>query len=293
MMAAVQAYLTLRRAAGFDLSTAGWLLCSFARFAAERNETHVRTKTAIDWATQASSVAQRDARLKAICRFVRHIRVEDHRHELPPQNYFGWRKRRPTPHIYSDNEISRLIQAAKWLGPVGGLRPQTYSTLLALLAAAGLRISEALNLRFADITTDGLLVRETKFQKTRLVPLHDTAVAGLHRYVTRRRLIGAGDDRVFIDRHGRALQYQLVYSTFQTLLKKAGLLQAPSGRRPHLHDLRHAFAVKALQACPAGRSRISEHMVALATYLGHVNIYATYWYLEATSELLRDIADVG
>jgi hypothetical protein len=163
--------------------------------------------------------------------------------------------------------------------------------LLALLAATGLRISEALNLRFADITADGLLVRETKFQKTRLVPLHDTAVAGLHRYVTRRRLIGAGDDHVFIDRHGRALQYQLVYSTFQTLLKKAGLLQAPSGRRPHLHDLRHAFAVKALQACPAGRSRISEHMVALATYLGHVNIYATYWYLEATSELLRDSAD--
>jgi integrase/recombinase XerD len=239
-------------------------------------------------------VAQRDERLKTICRFVRYIQVEDHRHELPPANHFGWHKRRRVPYIYSQIEINRLIQAAGQLGPPGALRPHTYSTLLALLAATGLRISEALNLRFADIMADGLLIRETKFKKTRLVPLHDTAVAGLNRYLARRRQIGAGDDRVFVGDHGRALPYQAVQSTLQTLLKKTDLWRpAPSRRRPRLHDMRHRFAVLALQACPTGRRRIGEHMVALATYLGHVNIYSTFWYLEATSELLRDIADVG
>lgn len=293
MIAAVQAYLALRRAAGFDMSNAGYLLASFAGFAVARNDTHVLSATAIAWASQAPSVAQRDARLKTVCRFARHIRVEDHRHELPPSNHFGWRKKRRLPHIYSNSEIDRLVQAANRLGPHGALRPHTYSTLLALLSATGLRISEALNLRFADITADGLLIRETKFQKTRLAPLHDTTTAGLQRYVVRRRQIGAGDDHVFVCDHGRQLRYLTVQSTFQKLMKTAGLWPAPNGRRPRLHDMRHTFAVRALLASPAGRSRIGEHMVALSTYLGHVNIYATYWYLEATPELLRNIADVG
>ena len=293
MMAAVNAYLTLRRAAGFDMFNAGFLLASYASFAAERNEAHVSAETAIAWASRGPSVAQRDERLKTICRFAHYIRMEDHRHALPPANYFGWRKRRRVPYIYSEDEISRLLQAAGQLGPSGSLRPHTYSTLLALLAATGLRISEALELRFADITADGLLIRETKFKKTRLVPLHDTAVTGLNRYVGRRRKVGAGNDHVFIGDHGRPLPYSAVHSTFQTVLKKALLWPPSGGRRPRLHDMRHAFAVKALRSSPAGRSRIGEHMVALATYLGHVNIYSTYWYLEATPELLRDIADIG
>ena len=156
-----------------------------------------------------------------------------------------------------------------------------------------MRISEALALRFTDITTDGLLIRETKFRKTRLVPLHDSAVAGLERYVVCRCRAGPSNDRVFVGSRGRPLQYQAVQSTFKTLLRAAGLWPMPNGRRPRLHDLRHTFAVRALQASPAGRRRIGQHMVALATYLGHVNIYATYWYLGATAELLRDIADTG
>jgi integrase len=293
MMAAVNAYLALRRAAGFDMFNAGFLLASYASFATERNEAHISAETAIAWANRGPSVAQRDERLKTICRFARYIRAEDHRHALPPANYFGWRKRRRVPYIYSEGEISRLLQAAGRLGPAGALRPHTYSTLLALLATTGLRISEALKLRFTDITADGLLIRETKFKKTRLVPLHDTVMAGLNRYVARRRQVGAGDDHVFIGDHGRSLPYSAVQSTFQTLLRKAGLWPPSGGRRPRLHDMRHAFAVKALRASPAGRSRISEHMVALATYLGHVNIYSTYWYLEATPELLQDVADIG
>jgi integrase len=293
MMDAVEGYLRLRRKAGFDMSNAEYLLASFARFAAERSETHIRTQTAIDWAVQGPSVAQRDARLKTVCGFARHIRVEDGRHELPPVNHFGYRKKRRVPYIYSRREINRLIEAALQLGSPGELRSQTYATLLALLSATGLRISEALALRFSDITADGLLIRDTKFRKTRLVPLHDTAVAGLERYLRHRRQLASGDDHVFIGDHGRPLHYQTVQSTFQKLLRKAGLSPSPSDHRPRLHDLRHAFAVRALQNSPTGRTRIGQHMIALATYLGHVNIYATYWYLEAAPDLLRDIAEVG
>ena len=293
MKDAVAAYLSLRRAAGFKMSNAEYLLGSFARFAAERNESRVHTQTAIDWAARGPSAAQRDARLKAICRFARYLRVEDDRHELPPVNYFGYCKTRRMPYIYSSDEIGRLLEGAGRLRPRGAMRAETYTTLIALLACTGLRVSEALGLKFADITDDGLLIWETKFRKTRLVPLHDTATAGLRHYLIRRRQLGAGDDHVFVGSHGRRLPYSTVQCTFETLLKAADLWPAPGRHRPRLHDMRHAFAVRALQTSPAGRPRTGQHMVALATYMGHVNIYATYWYLEATADLLSDIAGAG
>jgi len=291
MKDAVAAYLALRRAAGFEMASAEYLLDSYAIFATGRNETHVRTQTGIEWAVHGPSVAQRDARLKTICRFARHLRVEDDRHELPPANYFGCRKTRRMPYIYSSNEISHLLEAAG-LGPRGTMRAQTYATLIALLASTGLRVSEALKLRFSDITDDGLVIRDTKFRKTRLVPLHDTTAAGLQRYLIRRQVV-TGDDHVFVGRCGRMLPYSAVQCTFKTLLEAAGLRAPPGRHRPRLHDLRHSFAVRALQASPTGRGRPGQHMVALATYLGHVNIYATYWYLEATADLLSDIAGAG
>jgi integrase len=291
MLNAIETYLALRRATGFAMSSPEYLLKSFAAFAAERGQTHVQTKTAIDWAALGATVAQRDARLKALCRFVRHVQVEDAKHELPPANHFGARKRRRTPHIYTSDEIGRLAQAALRLRAMGGLRPHTYATLIALLSATGLRISEALKLTIADVTSDGLLIRETKFRKTRLVPLHDTAATGLQRYLARRGP-GSDDDPVFVDKRGRPLRYIAVKETFDRLVGKAGI-RLRSGRRPRLHDLRHTFAVRALQGSPSGRSRCGAHMAALATYMGHVNIYATYWYLEATADLLLDVAVAG
>ena len=243
MLKVIETYLALRRATGFAMLSAEYLLKSFAAFAAERGQTHVEIQTAIDWAALGPSVGQRDARLRAVCRFVRHVRVEDIGHELPPPDYFGARKRRRTPHIYTTGEINRLIDAGLRLRPMRGMCPCTEATLIALLSATGLRISEALKLTIADVTRDGLLIRETKFRKTRLVPLHDTAG-----------------------------------------------IKSRSGHRPRLHDLRHTFAVRALQGAPTRRGRCGAHMVALATYMGHVNIYATYWYLEATADLLRDVA---
>jgi integrase/recombinase XerD len=293
MMPAMERYLALRRAAGFQLSNAEYLLRSFARFAAAQNETYIRGETAIAWAARGRSVAQRDQRLKTVCRFVRYVRFDDGRHELPPANHFGYRKRRRVPHIYSIGEIERLVRTALQLGRPGSLKGQTYATLLALLVATGLRISEALKLRIPDITPDGLLIRETKFRKTRLVPLHDTAVAGLQRYVRRRRQVAAGEDHLFIGEDGHSLPYQTVQSTFVKLVKRADLCPGPNRHRPRLHDLRHTFAVRALQDSPPGKRRVGQHMVALATYLGHVNIYATYWYLEAAPDLLGDIASVS
>src|SRR5712671_1510463 len=133
MLKAIEAYLDLRRATGFAMSNAECLLKSFAAFAAERGQTHVHAQTAIDWAALGPSVAQRDARLRAVCRFVRHVQVEDLGHKLPPANHFGACNRRRTPHIYTTDEIGRLIEAALRLRPMGGLRPYTYSTLIALL----------------------------------------------------------------------------------------------------------------------------------------------------------------
>jgi integrase/recombinase XerD len=289
MLKAIEAYLALRRATGFAMLNAEYLLKSFAAFATDRGQTHVHTQTAIDWAACGPSVAQRDARLKAVCRFVRHVRVEDARHELPPVNHFGARKTRRSPHIYSTAEIDRLIEAALRLQPKGGLRSRTYGTLIALLSVTGLRISEALKLTLADVTRDGLVIRETKFRKTRLVPLHDTAVAGLRRYLARRWPRSEADP-VFVDARGLPLRYIAVKETFDRLV---GSIAPAAKRRPRLHDLRHTFAVRALQGSPPDRSRSGAHMVALATYMGHVNIYATYWYLEAAADLMRDVAAAG
>ncbi len=289
MIETAKTYLSVRRSAGFALSNVGYLLHSFATFAADRGEAHIRTATAIDWASQSVSLAQRHTRYQTVCRFAQYVRLEDSRHESPPSNHFGYHKTRRTPHIYSRAEIDRLILAAVQLAPAGSLWPQAYATLISLLAATGLRISEALGLLISDITPNGLLIRKTKFQKTRLVPLHQTAVAGLRRYLTLRRRKCSGTEHVFVSNRGKPLTYPEVYGVFLKILKSADLLSS-GGRRPRLHDLRHTFAVRALETSPSGRRRIGRHMVALATYLGHVNIDATYWYLETTPELLRDIA---
>ena len=292
MIAAVESYLAVRRAAGFALSKAEYLLRSFASFAADRNQTHILTATAIDWAGQVGSVEQRHTRYQTICHFAQYLRVEDARHELPPANHFGYRKTRRIPRIYSRGEIAGLVLAATRLSSSDSLLPKTYAALISLLAATGLRISEALHLLVSDITPNGLLIRRTKFQKTRLVPLHETAVTGLGQYLMSRQEARRGGDHVFVSDDGKPLVYWKVHSVFRTLLKSAGI--KPSGSRwPRIHELRHTFAVRALESSPTGRQRIGQHMLALATYMGHVNIDATYWYLETTPELLLDIAVVA
>jgi integrase len=291
MMAAVESYLAVRRAAGFTLSNTEYLLRSFANFANDRNQPHILTATAIDWANLAGSVAQRHTRYQTVCRLAQYLHAEDAEHKLLPANYFGYRKTRRVPHIYSRDEIERLVFAAMRLPSSDPFQPETYATLIRLLAATGLRISEALQLLVSDVTAKGWLIRRTKFQKTRLVPLHDTALAGLGHYLERRQEMGRGGDHVFISDGGQPLVYGKVHRVFRILLKSAGF-QPTGGRWPRIHELRHTFAVRALESSPRGRQRIGQHMLALATYLGHVNINTTYWYLETTPELLSDLAVV-
>mgnify|MGYP000391709901 CR=1 FL=1 len=289
MMDAINHYLTVRRVCGFVLSNDEVLLRSYATFAARRHEKHVNASTAIEWAGLGPSIAQRDTRLRTVCRFSRFIRLDDNAHQLPPARHFSHHKKRRLPYIYSDTELAQLIQAALELDTRDALRPRTYATLIALLAVTGLRISEAINLRLSEVTTEGLVISKTKFHKSRLVPLHESAALGLDRYLRFRSRWNACDDHVFIDDGGKELSYGVVYRMFQKLLN-AAQLSSPSERpRPRLHDLRHRFAVRALQASPQNCASVSQHMLALSTYLGHVNIDATYWYLEATPELLRDI----
>jgi site-specific recombinase XerD len=226
---AVESYLAVRRAAGFTLSNTEYLLRSFSAFAADKDQTHIRTATTIDWASQAGSVAQRHTRYQTICHFAQYLRAEDPRHESPPLNHFGYRKTRRVPHIYSRGEIDGLVLAATRLPSSEPLQPRTYAALISLLAATGLRISEALHLLVTDITPNGLLIRRTKFQKTRLVPLHATAVTGLAHYLMHRQKARRGGDHVFVSEQGQPLVYWKVHGVFRTLLKSAGL--KPSGGR--------------------------------------------------------------
>jgi integrase len=292
MIHAAENYVAVRRAGGFAVVNAEGLLRSFVRFATARGEHHVHTATAIEWAALGASVAQRDERLKTVWRFARFVQAEDNRHELPPPNHFGYHKTRRPPYIYSPAEIGRLVDAAFHIGIPGSLEPQAYSTLIGLLATTGLRIREALGLRFSDVMSAGLLIRKTKFQKTRLAPLHDSTAAAVERYLTLRRTVHPHREGIFITDDGRPLGYATVRRNFRKILAHAEIAPA-AGRWPRLHDLRHTFAVRALENCPDGRQRVGQHMLALATYMGHANIVATYWYLEATPELLRDIATAG
>jgi len=285
----VESYLAVRRACGFQLKSESNFLRRFALFSEARGKHHVCSETAIEWAGLAKSVHQRARRLGQVIRFARYLRAEDQSHELPPP-FFGSEKRpRPIPYIFSQENIQRLIQAASQSG-YRTLRRQTYSTLFALLACTGLRVSEAIRLRFDDMTSDGLVIRGSKFRKSRLVPLHETAQAGLERYLNQRRSYAPFDDHVFVSLRRKSLLVKDVETAFQTAVDKIGLQRGPGLPRPTPHSLRHTFAVRALEACPDDRDTITKHMLALSTYLGHSKVSETYWYLEATPDLMRDIS---
>ncbi|MCP4207793.1 MAG: tyrosine-type recombinase/integrase [Shimia sp.] len=290
MMKKVDDYLALRRAAGYVLEVPEYHLRNFARFATQREETLICTPTVIEWASRAPSLNQREHRLQTVLRFARHLRAEDPRHEVPPRGIFRRRRTRPTPYMWTPQEVALLLQAASQLEPQDSLRPHMYRTLFALLYVTGLRISEALALEFDDLDSETLLIRETKFKKSRRIPLHQTSVGALQRYLKRRQRVGTEHEFMFISVRGRRLDRSSVGWVFRRLLKTIGLNSDKQKRRPRIHDLRHAFAQRALETSPEGRDNIGRHMLALSTYLGHAHISDTYWYLEASPTLMRDIA---
>jgi integrase len=279
----------MRRACGFAFQSEGTCLHSFAAFSEARGCHHVRSDVALEWACQARSTRQRARRLGIVIRFARYAHAEDARHELPPPVLGSENSPRPVPYIFSREDIQQLMHAASQAG-YRTLRRATYSTLFGLLACTGLRLSEAIHLRYGDITADGLVIRRTKFRKSRLVSLHTTARAALERYLDQRRPYAPLDDHVFISLRRKPLLVSDAERAFRTAAAKIGLRREPGRPRPTIHAFRHTFTVRALEACPDDRDRITRHMVGLSTYLGHGHVGHTYWYLEATPQLMRDIS---
>ena len=288
---ALDDYLAVRRAVGFKLKTAELYLRYFVRFADARGDIYVRADSAIDWAAQARTEVERHRRYRCVLGFAHFIHLEEPRHEIPPEHVFCGYLPRPSPYIFTDDALRRLLRAAARLGPSGSLRPHTYKTLFTLLAVTGLRPAEAYALRHHDITHDGLMIRETKFGKSRLVPIHPSTRVALDHYLEHRRHLAVHDDHVFVSLAQRPLSSCIVSRTFRQLLRTASLPDRPG--RPRVYDLRHRFATRALEACTDTRNHVGRHMLALTTYLGHGRIASTYWYLENTPELMTDIAASG
>jgi integrase len=290
LSATVKRYIDLRLALGYRCRDEADLLCRFARHATAHGDAVVRTETVLAWAAAGPSPGARRTRLLVVRRFSQRMRIEDPRHELPPPDAFGPPPPRRMPYIFTPESMRGLLDGAAALGPRGSLRPKTYATLFGLLACTGLRISEALALRLEDISPDGLVIRCTKFHKSRLVPLHATCWRALKAYLVARAHAARGTSAVFLSVHGTGLHYSTVVTTFLGLVRGMGLHPGPARPGPRIHDLRHTFAVRSLERCAGGQDAVARHMLALSTYLGHARLAHTYWYLQATPPLLAEVA---
>jgi len=290
---AVDTYLAARRAVGFKLRDHEGILHDFAAFASAKGDTHVQRGTVLEWVGRGLRSPLRNCvRLRTVVRFARYLHAEDDRHEIPPEDACGHhRPQRRPPFLFSPAQVEALVRAALTLGPPNSLHPHVYSTLFGLLATAGLRISEALNLRIEDVTREGLVVRNTKFAKSRLLPLHPTTRARIERYLARRLKQAGSCPWMFVSIHGRQLHANTVRGVFRRLVYALGIAQPQDKLRPRLHDLRFYFANQALTMSPGDPDGISRHMLTLTTYLGHCDARNGYWYLEATPALFVKIAD--
>jgi integrase/recombinase XerD len=289
-------YVALRREMGFQSRATERLLLDFVAFAETRGQTEApTTQLAVDWACSPAGGRRDGARRLSVLRgFLAHVRASLPQTQVPAVGLLRG-PRRPAPHIFSDEEMTALLRAARSLGPAGALRPYTYVTLIGLLASCGLRIGEAVGLRVGDVrleaTPPHLLISESKFRKSRLVMLHPSAVTALREYVRHREHLGYSRacGAFFVSEKPGPLPAGSARRTFARIARCAGVRPA-TGRGAHLHDLRHTFAVRRLLLwCRAGvdvRARLPE----LSVYLGHVRPADTYWYLTATPELLATAA---
>jgi integrase len=291
--AAVDEYLLLRRKLGFALLVEGQELGRFARFAEQIGyKGPITTAVAVQWATQPTEASRiyHARRLDMVRRLARHVAVLDPATEIPPEGLLGPSYRRREPHIYSADEITALMRCAAQLGPAGGLRPLTYTVLFGLLASTGMRISEALGLAREDVNLDAAIitVAKGKFHRSRLVPLDPTTVQVLRSYVSRRdrHKWQPSSDRFFVSERGTSLKYHKVIMTFTELRNRLGWKHRPSGRSPRIHDLRHSFAVGRMLRWYEQGLDIDRNIARLSTYLGHVKVSDTYWYLTAVPELV-------
>jgi integrase len=290
----VEEYLAYRRALGYRLRSEGLLLRSFARYADDSGHRGpLSTELALRWARLPEQATRRyqARRLELLRGLAGYLAPREPGTEVPPRGLLGssrsWRK----SFIFSEAEIAALLEAARSLAPADGLRPRTYATLLGLMACTGLRITEALTLESGDIDLESgvLTVRQTKFRKSRLIPLHPSTIEPLRDYAAARNRHGHAprDTTFFVSDAGRPLPYTTVRHTFHRLLKRAMPGAASTGRaRPRLHDLRHTFVCRRLMAWYRDGTDIDRAIDRLSAYLGHAKVTDTYWYLTGVPELL-------
>jgi integrase len=288
----VKDYLAYRRGLGFKLEGDGRLLLRFAEYADHNGHRGpLTTELALRWARLPpdASPSYLAIRLQAVRGFARYRAIFDPGTEIPSPGLLGARCRRPTPHIYTEAEIAALLAAAHRLPPQTSLRPHTYFTFFGLLACTGLRLSEALNLTRSDVDWhQGLLtIRQTKFRKSRLVPLHPSATDMLKDYARLRDRFHPASvaEAFFVTFRGTPLRCPTVESVFGHLRNQLSW-SARGSRRPRIHDLRHTFACRRLIRWYEEGADLEHAIAALSTYLGHAHVTHTYWYLTAVPDLL-------
>lgn len=296
---AVQRYLDERRQLGFDLSIAGKQLMRFARYAdAHGHHGPLTLGIQLDWAREhvlRTGFVTWARRLEVVRPFAAYYRQFEPSSVVPDLKFFGPGHRRLAPHIYTDQEVCDLLEEAGRLTPQGGLRPATYQTLFGVIAATGLRISEALHLRDADVDLQEarLTVRQTKFNKSRCLPIHSSVVQALSQYRSRRNHVTSclADMTFFVSAEGQALSLRGVENVFARLRERLGWKPRGDHPQPRIHDLRHAFAVRRVLQWHQAGVTMDHGMFWLCTYLGHAKISDTYWYLTGVPELMAVVGE--
>ena len=289
---AVADYLALRRSLGYKLNNEERILRYFLSFLKEKGATRITTALALQFATQRkqSHPTEYAKRLATVRGFTAYHRGIDPGTEVPPCGLLPHPPQRAQPYLYSEEEIRQLLKAARKLPPTDSLRPSTYHCLLGLLAVTGMRLGEAVNLQLQDADMEqGLLtIRDTKFGKSRLVPIHASTQKALAQYVKRRNRLfpGQPDQNLFLSHRGTALRLNRVEETFDELLQQVGLSGTSVKRKPRLHDFRHRFAVETLKRWYRSGEDVERRLPVLSTYLGHSHVTHTYWYLTNTPELM-------
>lgn len=291
LTAHVEDYLASRRVMGFELRGEGYQLHAFARFAQQQNHSGSPTlDVVLRWAQGAKQPGPVTAarRLETLRPFLTYCRQFDPAAAVVPVGVCGLGHRRLTPHIYTEAELEALLNAARELKP-DGLRPLTYVTLFGLLAATGMRLSEALHLERADVNLGqpAITVRETKFKKSRLVPIHDSTAQALAVYQRATLDIQRcpGVETVFLTTTGRSIPKRTIHNTFDSLRRRLEWIARGGHSHPRIHDLRHTFICRALLR--GQQDHQIDHVVdAISTYVGHAKVSDTYWYISATPELM-------
>ncbi|NMN06824.1 MULTISPECIES: tyrosine-type recombinase/integrase [unclassified Novosphingobium] len=290
---ALTGYLTLRRGFGFKLTSQEARLRSFTRFLAERNATVVTAKLAVEWAGGGCGSPTWASRLSTVRSFCRHLANLDARTEIPPQKVFP-PQRRPTPYIFSEAEVLDLVATARAWPTQYPFQSHSLHCAFGLLAATGMRSGEVFNLQRNDVDLrEGLLqVRQSKFGKSRIVPIDGTTAEALERYATRRdnRVVTCSSPFFIVGDRGAALRHDSVHRVFMGWAYQTGLRTKKKRGGPRLHDLRHTFAVRTLTEWYRAGEDIDRLLPVLSTYLGHTHTRDTYWYLTATPELLGHAA---